>query len=117
MLTAGVCKNNTKLLVSSNRVKRSNVVKFQENINSSKCVIARIFNSNTLFFQSALCRQSAVETKSQNQGQSGTRQGQIGTRVGQIGTGEGQIGTGEGQLEVSYRVLETWFSSINEVSI
>ena len=64
---------------------------------------------NTLFFQSALCRQSAVETKSQNQGQSGTRQGQIGTRVGQIGTGEGQIGTGEGQLEISYRVLETWF--------
>ena len=72
---------------------------------------------NTLFFQSALCCQSAVETKSQNQGQSGTRQGQIGTRVGQIGTGEGQIGTGEGQLEISYRVLETWFSSINEVSI
>ena len=75
------------------------------------------FTQNTLFFQSALCRQSAVETKSQNQGQSGTRQGQIGTRVGQIGTGEGQIGTGEGQLEISYRVLETWFSSINEVSI
>ena len=75
------------------------------------------FIQNTLFFQSALCRQSAVETKSQNQGQSGTRQGQIGTRVGQIGTGEGQIGTGEGQLEISYRVLETWFSSINEVSI
>ena len=49
---------------------------------------------NTLFFQSALCRQSAVETKSQNQGQSGTRQGQIGTRVGQFGTGEGQNGTG-----------------------
>ena len=72
---------------------------------------------NTLFFQSALCRQSAVETKSQNQGQSGTRQGQIGTRVGQIGTGEGQIRTEEGQLEISHRVLETWFSSINEVSI
>ena len=76
-----------------------------------------LYVDNTLFFQSALCRQSAVETKSQNQGQSGTRQGQIGTRVGQIGTGEGQIGTGEGQLEISYRVLETWFSSINEVSI
>ena len=72
---------------------------------------------NTLFFQSALCRQSAVETKSKNQGQSGTRQGQIGTRVGQIGTGEGQIGTGEGQLEISHRVLETWFSSKNEVSV
>ena len=41
---------------------------------------------NTLFFQSALCCQSAVETKSQNQGQSGTRQGQSGTRQGQIGT-------------------------------
>ena len=79
-------------------------------------VLSHYMHINTLFFQSALCRQSAVETKSQNQGQSGTRQGQIGTRVGQIGTGEGQIGTGEGQLEISYRVLETWFSSINEVS-
>ena len=82
-----------------------------------KLRLTRWGSNNTLFFQSALCRQSAVETKSQNQGQSGTRQGQIGTRVGQIGTGEGQIGTGEGQLEISYRVLETWFSSINEVSV
>ena len=72
---------------------------------------------NTLFFQSALCRQSAVVTKSLNQGQSGTRQGQIGTRVGQIGTGEGQIGTGEGQLEIADRVLEPWFSRKNEISI
>ena len=82
-----------------------------------RVLLLSFLTDNTLFFQSALCRQSAVETKSQNQGQSGTRQGQIGTRVGQIGTGEGQIGTGEGQLEISYRVLETWFSSINEVSI
>ena len=74
-------------------------------------------NNNTLFFQSALCRQSAVVTKSQNQGQSGTRQGQIGTRVGQIGTREGQIGTGEGQLEIADRVLEPWFSRKNEISI
>ena len=72
---------------------------------------------NTLFFQSALCRQSAVVTKSPNQGQSGTRQGQIGTRVGQIGTGEGQIGTGEGQLEIADRVLEAWVSRKNEISI
>ena len=72
---------------------------------------------NILFFQSALCRQSAVVTKSLNQGQSGTRQGQIGTRVGQIGTGEGQIGTGEGQLEIADRVLEPWFSRKNEISI
>ena len=61
---------------------------------------------NTLFFQSALCCQSAVETKSQNQGQSGTRQGQSGTRQGQIGTGWGQIGTEEGQLEIAEGVVK-----------
>ena len=76
-----------------------------------------VYMINTLFFQSALCRQSAVVTKSLNQGQSGTRQGQIGTRVGQIGTGEGQIGTGEGQLEIADRVLEPRFSRKNEISI
>ena len=80
------------------------------------CTFASVY-FNTLFFQSALCRQSAVVTKSLNQGQSGTRQGQIETRVGQIGTGEGQIGTGEGQLEIADRVLEPWFSRKNEISI
>ena len=46
---------------------------------------------NTLFFQSALGRQSAVETKSPNQGQSATRGVQSATEEGQTETWESQF--------------------------
>ena len=46
---------------------------------------------NTLFFQSALGRQSAVETKSPNQGQSATRGIQSATEEGQTETWESQF--------------------------
>ena len=46
---------------------------------------------NTLFFQSALGCQSAVETKSPNQGQSATTGVQSATEEGQIETWESQF--------------------------
>ena len=46
---------------------------------------------NTLFFQSALGRQSAVETKTPNQGQSATRGVQSATEEGHTETWESQF--------------------------
>ena len=53
--------------------------------------LSRIKAYNTLFFQSALGRQSAVETKSLNQGQSATRGVQSATEEGQTETWESQF--------------------------
>ena len=47
--------------------------------------------NNTLFFQSALGRQSAVETKSPNQGQSATTGVQSATEEGQTESWESQF--------------------------
>ena len=64
---------------------------YWEKPGKKRCIGHPKRTKNKLFFQSALGRQSAVETKSPNQGQSATRGVQSATEEGQTETWESKF--------------------------